>query len=245
MIDDAMATPPASEVVRRTWAHRLEVEYATGAAAAELSLWLMQIGASPDLIVAAARVVQEEVDHAARCHRICQMAGCSDARPIARESLALQRDPAAPLEHDVVRGCLRVFCLGETYAVEMLRETRDACTVPEVREVVDRLLADEVGHRTFGFELLGWLLEHDASGELLELVRSELPRLLSGLRRTFGGTGALSVGEAERAWGVLPRTAYQDALDRVEKEVLPARLEAIGVSVTRPAESIEASRVKG
>lgn len=221
--------PPASDIVRNSWAHRVEVEYATGACAAQLAWWLLQIGASPDLVLAANTVVAEELDHAALSVEICELAGLSAMRAIPREALTMARDPSAPLEHELVRGCLRVFCLGESYAVEMLRATRAGCQIPAVREVVDRLLADEVGHRAFGFEVLGWMLANDASGELERVVRDEYPKLIAAMRETFDVESRAPIGEAEHAWGVLSREAYLDGLDTIVAKVLPERFAAIGL----------------
>jgi hypothetical protein len=223
----AAELPPVSSVVLGTWSDRVQAEYATGAAASQLALWLMQIGAAPELIVGALRVVEEEIDHAARSFEVCKLAGLATPRPIARESLGLPRDPDAPLEHDIVRGCLRVFCLGETYAVAILREMRTVCSFAPARDVVDRLLADEVNHKHFGFEVLGWMLERDAA--LAEIVRTELPILVAGLRDTFCAAGGPEVGPVEHAWGVVSRSTYAEVLDRVVATVLPRHLARIGV----------------
>lgn len=219
--------PPVTPVVLGTWSDRVQAEYATGAAASQLALWLMQIGAAPELIVAALRVVEEEIDHAARSFEICKLAGLARPRPIAREALGLPRMPDAPLEHDIVRGCLRVFCLGETYAVEILREMRGVCTYAPAREVIEGLLADEVGHRGFGFDLLGWMIERDDGGELAQLVERELPVLVDELREVFGAPGGPPVGDVELAWGVVPRATYAEVLERVVEIVLPRHLAPI------------------
>lgn len=219
---DNPAVPPTSSVVLGTWADRVQAEYATGAAATQLALWLMQIGASPDLIVAGLRAAEEEIDHAARSFEICKLAGLSSPRVIPRESLGLPRNPAAPLEHDIVRGCLRVFCVGETYAVEILREMREVCTFDPAAAVIDTLLADEVNHRHYGFDVLRWMLEHhDDSRTLIRLVREELPQILEDLRATFGRDAGPHVGPVENAWGVLSWQRYAEVLDRVCASALP------------------------
>lgn len=219
--------PEVSSVVLGTWSDRVQAEYATGAAASQLSLWLMQIGAPTELIVAALRVVEEEIDHAARSFEVCRLAGLAKPRKVDRAMLGLPRDPATPLEHDIVRGCLRVFCLGETYAVEILREMRAVCTYAPAREVIDQLLVDEVNHRDFGFELLAWMIARDPSGEIRALVDSELPVLVDELRRMFGTPGGPDVGAVEEAWGVVGRPIYAKVLERVVDTVLPRWLERL------------------
>jgi hypothetical protein len=232
----AAPVPAVSNVVLGTWADRVQAEYATGAAASQLVLWLMQIGAAPELIVAGLRVVEEEVDHAARSFEICRLAGLSTPRPIPREALGLPRDPCAPLEQDIARGCLRVFCVGETYAVEMLREMRQVCAFAPASAVIDRLLADEVNHRRFGFEVIEWLLltvgERDG---LVAFIQAELSRIVADLRATFGAVGGPTVGALEQVWGVVPRPTYAAVLERVVASILPRHFAAIGVPVDLPA----------
>ncbi|MBX7077699.1 MAG: ferritin-like domain-containing protein [Nannocystaceae bacterium] len=213
---------PVSKVVLGTWSDRVQAEYATGAAASQLALWLIQIGAPRELIVASLRVVEEELDHAARAFEICRLAGLDRPRPVDRASLGLPRQPDAPLEHDLVRGCLRVFCLGETYAVAVLAEMRKVCTVVPARAVIEQLLADEVAHRSFGFELLAWLLERDPAARAI--VDDELPRLVAELRATFGTPGGVEVGPIEAAWGVVGRPVYAAVLEQVVATELPRQL---------------------
>ena len=144
------------------------------------SLWLVQIGASPDLVKAALRIARQELGHATASHRV-YVAACGRGPRAAgpaldRASLELARRPGDPLEDDVARACVEVFCLGETVAVRLFRELRQRCDVPVARRTLDRVLRDEVGHRDFGWTLLSWLLELPQHGpRLRELVIAELP----------------------------------------------------------------------
>jgi hypothetical protein len=81
-------------------------------------------------------------------------AGGSDAPELQRESLALPRRESEPLEHDVLRCGVEMFCLGETVAVRLFTRLRAGCTVKVARRALDRILCDEVGHRDFGWALL-------------------------------------------------------------------------------------------
>src|SRR5579883_1834465 len=60
-----MARPPASNVVRSEWLRRVEAEYRSAALTQHLTLWLIQVGASPDLVRAGLRIVRDEMTHAA------------------------------------------------------------------------------------------------------------------------------------------------------------------------------------
>src|SRR5436190_1462785 len=60
-------SPPATDAVRREWLRRVEAEYRSAAITQHLTLWLIQIGASPDLVHAARRaldrILRDEVRH--------------------------------------------------------------------------------------------------------------------------------------------------------------------------------------
>ena len=148
--------------MRGEWLRRVEAEYRSAAITQHLTLWLIQIGASPDLVRGGLRIAADEMAHAELSHRTFVAAGGVGGPQLARESLELKRHPGAPLEHDVARVGVEVYCLGETVAVPLFKELREPCSVPVARRALDRILRDEVRHRDFGWALLGWLVEHSA-----------------------------------------------------------------------------------
>jgi len=210
--------PPSAEVVDE-WLRRVDAEYRSTAIASHLSLWLVQIAASPDLVKAVLRIAREELGHATLSHRV-YLAACRAARtpprPLAldRASLALDRREGEPLEHDVARACVQVFCLGETVAVRLFKELRQRCEIPVARRALDRVLRDEVGHRDFGWTLLAWLLAHPTQGASVRtLVTRELPAALSALREHYGPRGLpADVRRADARWGLMPPARYGEIL---------------------------------
>ncbi len=96
-------TPPASERARREWLRRVEAEYRSAAITHELTLWLIRIAASPDLIVDGLRIVKDELKHAELSHLVYTAGGGSAPPQIARETLGIARRGKSPLEHDVLR----------------------------------------------------------------------------------------------------------------------------------------------
>src|SRR5258706_410275 len=62
--------PLASDLVRVEWLRRVEAEYRSAAITQQLALWLIQIGASPDLIRAGLRIVSDELTHSEMSHRV-------------------------------------------------------------------------------------------------------------------------------------------------------------------------------
>jgi hypothetical protein len=238
------AEPPAADdMVRREWLRRVEAEYRSGAHAQHLTLWLMQLGAPPDLIEMGLRIVSDELKHAELSDAVYREAGGSGAPNLARETLQLVRHPGEPLERDVLRVGVDMFCLGETVAVRLFTRLRKGGTVPVVKRALDRILRDEVFHRDFGWTLLEWLLETPMAGEFKKQLASELPEMLARIRRSYGGI-ALDKHGAERlaalgknlpattrAWGVMPVSEYLEAVDETFSRDYAPRFQALGVAM--------------
>jgi len=179
----------SSDAVRAEWARRVEAEYRSAAIAQHLTLWLIQMGASPDLIQDGLRIVADELVHAELSHAVFGAAGGQSLQPIARESLALKVRPDESLEALVLRYGVDMFCLGETVAVPLFKVLREDCVVPAAREALDRVLKDEVRHRDFGWTLLEYLLELSCTEALRSQLDSELPDMFRRLRRNYAPVG--------------------------------------------------------
>lgn len=216
-----MAKKLAPERVRGEWLRRVEAEYRSAAITQHLTLWLIQIGASPDLIQDGIRIVKDELAHAELSHRVFVAGGGEGGPALARESLELARTPNEPLELDVTRVCLDVFCLGETVAVRLFKELRERCRVPIARRALDRVLRDEVRHRDFGWALLGWMLETPLAPRVRELVTRALPRSFQQIRSMYAPVDASGapakeqrLDDAELEWGLMPLARYAAALEK-------------------------------
>jgi hypothetical protein len=209
----------ASANVRREWGNRVEAEYRSAAITQQVTLWLIQAGAPPDLITDGLRIVADELAHAQLSHEV-YTAAAGDTEPrIDRGSLELPRRPAEPVELDLARWGVEIFCLGETIAVPLFRRLREHCTVDPARRALDRILRDEVRHRQFGWDLFDWLLTHPAADNLRAAVRAELPRMFAGLERSYGEANASrqpagAITDADRAWGLAPAAEYAEILER-------------------------------
>jgi len=235
-----MGKAAASARVTDEWLRRVEAEYRSTAVATHLSLWLVQIGASPDLVKAALRIAREELGHATMSHRVyvaaCGKGGAPAGPTLDRTTLELVRHPDEPLEHDVARVCVEVFCLGETAAVRLFRELRQRCDVPVARRTLDRVLRDEVGHRDFGWTLLAWLLELPGRGPLLrQLVTSELPAYFRRIQALYApadvagpSTDGLSSREDAR-WGLMPPGRYGELLRETFEKDYVRRFARVGI----------------
>lgn len=230
------ARPPASDRTRTEWLRRVEAEYRSASFTHHLTLWLIQMGASPDLIRDGLRIVNDELVHAELSHVVYSAAGGVDTPHIDRDSLGLPRSAGQPLEDDVLRYGVDLFCLGETVAVRLFKELRHKCVVPEARRALDRILRDEVRHRDFGWALLDWLAESPLGPRLLQLASRELPRMFARVRGAYAPWAARdeqSIPDADRAWGLMPAGWYARILEEtLDRDYVP-RFERHGIDARR------------
>ena len=229
-----MKRTPAPSRVRDEWLRRVEAEYEFAALTQHLTLWLIQLGASPDLVGAGLRIVRDEMAHATMSHRTFLAAGGKGGPHLARETLELTRTPDLPLEDDVTRVCLDVFCLGETVAVRLFKELRQVCDVAIARRALDRILRDEVRHRDFGWVLLGWLLE--SYGERLRrFVARELPESFARIRSIYAPASArreTTLPREEARWGLMPSARYGELLRSTASRDYIARFRRLGIDAS-------------
>ena len=234
----APAPAPASDRVRDEWRARIAAEYGSAAITQHLVLWLIQIGASPDVIDAGLRIVEDELVHSRMSHEVYADAGGTEPPRIDRATLELPRRNG-PLELDVLRTIVRVFCLGETVAVPLFSAMRKPCSVPAARRVLDRILRDEVRHRDFGWLALDWLLTTPLGPQIPAILDAELPAMFADLERSYGtgnpayeDTRADALADADRAWGLAPPREYADILHRTFTRDYQPRFAARGVDAT-------------
>lgn len=225
---------PSSQAVIVEWGRRVEAEYRSAAITQHLTLWLIQMGASPDLIHDGLRIVADELAHADLSFKTFAAAGGTAVAPIARESLALSAKPGEQLEETVTRWGVEVFCLGETVAVPLFKVLREACVVPTAREALDRVLRDEVRHRDFGWTLLEYLVSTPNEPLVRAVVERELPGMFARVQRSYapvGGEARTSIPDADRAWGLMPIARYREILERTLERDYRPRFARLGFEI--------------
>jgi hypothetical protein len=133
------------------------------------------------------------------------------------------------LENVCLHG-VRVFCLGETVAVRLFKRLRDGTTQPVARVALDRVLADEVRHRDFGWLLLEWLTQTSEWDTLAQLIRARLPSWFSAQRLGYGvGRDPPHFDPVLRGWGLMPPSDYRAALlETLARDYTP-RFEDYGI----------------
>ncbi len=230
---------PSSQRVRDEWRARIAAEYGSAAITQHLVLWLIQIGASPDVIDAGLRIVEDELVHSRMSHEVYVDAGGTEPPHIDRETLQLGRRAHVALEQDVLRTVVRVFCLGETVAVPLFSHLRAGCTVPSARAALDRILRDEVRHRDFGWLALDWLLTSPLSEHIPVILDAELPGMFGDLEHSYGSANPAQndphsalIADTDRAWGLAPPAEYAEILQRTFIRDYQPRFAARGIDAT-------------
>jgi hypothetical protein len=154
-------------------------------------------------------VVRDELDHAELCHDTLVAIGGTD-HPIDADFDQMTNfgSPVHPLA-ELVEHVVRSFCFGETLAVPLFRAMRTGTTHPVARHALDRILADEAVHRSFGWKALDALLEIDAAG-VRTLAASLMPQTIDNFFEAYGAVpDATPLTEAEAAVGLLPPIDYR------------------------------------
>lgn len=224
-----------ADVVTAEWRRRTRAEYTSAAIAAQVSLWLIQLGAPPDLLRNGLAIVEDELAHSELSADVADLAGGDVGAPVidpASLILGDGGDPAAAL----VSSVLRFFCIGETVAVPLFRMLRARCSVPAAVLALDRVLRDEGRHRQFGWDVLDWALL--AGGpSVRDAVTAQAPAMVGDVEsvyvRTSSGDGPeADLGPAVLAWGLAPPRDYASTVTTsLARDVLP-RLAARGVAIS-------------
>ncbi len=219
------------ESIAEEWLRRVEAEYRSAAAAQHYTLWLIQAGASPDLIVDGMHIAEDEIKHASLSHQVYLAAGGTGSPSLERDTLELHRR-CETLEEDLLLEGVRFFCLGETVAVPLFQRMRAQCTERSASDALEQILVDEVRHRDFGWTLLDWLLNTDRGPELRRRLEAELPNMLTAVARSYSGAReASTITEQERHWGLLAGADYAEVLERCYQRDYIPRFSACGVSL--------------
>lgn len=223
-----MRTPP-TEVVAREWLRRVEAEYGSATLTHHLTLWLLKVAAPFELVRLGLAIVEDELAHAELSQAVHAAAGGAELAQLDRERLGLVEVAGEPLELAIARVGLESFCLGETVAVRLFSRLRKSCEEPVALRALDRILADEVKHREFGWTLLEWLLSTPLAPQLQQLAVQQLPAMFRRLMANYAYTRA-SVPAAipsedlvlQARWGLMPPADYAATLDETfERDYVP------------------------
>jgi len=228
--------PAALARVRHEWRARIAAEYTSAAITQQVTLWLIQAGAPPDLIEAGLAIVVDELAHSRLSHEVYVAAGGTEPPALDREQLGMARQHDV-LEFDLLSAIVRVFCLGETIAVPLFKHLREPCTEPVARDALDRILRDEVRHRDFGWDALDWLCTTAIGDAIGGWVTEQWPAMRRELAASYGELNTViradtsELSDTDRAWGLAAPRDYAEILVRtIERDYRP-RFATRGIAI--------------
>jgi hypothetical protein len=231
----APRVPALSEGLRRaaqaTWRGRMINEHESAAVFEGLAPQLRAAGAPERRVIECAKMAEEERLHGALCGAVLEALG-GEARAIVPSPALLPAHEDVERLEAALRNVLSVCCLSETVAVALINAERLDMPEGEVRSLLTRILADEVGHARFGWT---WLAE--VSSGLTADVRARLGAYLAvafahleqhELAHLRGSTpfsseaAAIGVCSGEDARALFYETVSAVIVPRLEAHGLPA-----------------------
>lgn len=145
--------PHLRDAAIATWRARMVNEHGSARVFSGLAQQLRAAGMADDA-VACEQFADEERRHGVLCGAVVEgLGGDALARPLEEVAFPLH-DEVGRLEA-VVRNALSIGCLSETVAVALIGAERLGMDEGPLRALLTEILADEVGHARFGWQLVG------------------------------------------------------------------------------------------
>lgn len=177
-------------------------EHASVAAFSRFVLQCLSLGAPADIVEAAVRACQEEVEHAKFAFGLSShYAG--EARGPGPLDISGALCAGGDFE-SVVLSALREGCIAETVSAHLILAARDAASDPVVKRILRVIFEQEMEHALLAWRFVAWAL---ASGTLSSARLERLKREVEG---------AFSEAEKSIGWG--------PSLDKNEENTLPREL---------------------
>ncbi|MEZ4471258.1 MAG: ferritin-like domain-containing protein [bacterium] len=220
------ATPEARRAALATWRGRMVNEHGSAPVFAALADQLADAGAPATQVEAVRAMAEEEHRHGVLCGAVVEALG-GEARAPALVEQPLPTHADVDRFEAVTRNLLSVCCLSETVAVALIGAERLEMPEGPLRDILTRILADEVGHARLGWR---WLADHQ---QRLDAERRE--RLGRYLAVAFGHLEAHELaqlkpgGRVDPALGICDGGAARALFYATVETVIVPRLEALGL----------------
>ena len=194
--DRAAYSAPALARAERLWTVRQVAEEDSVLIYAEVLLMGARAGISRATRAVLVGMAQDEARHGEICRGVVAALSSGGGTTATRPSAAsAPRASARPVEELFLRQLIFGNCMTETLNVSRLVDMTEIATDPFMREALRQLLADEVKHAAFGYQLLEewrpWLALHP---DAVRAIDAFLPRAFCQLERDLSGVGAPSDG---------------------------------------------------
>ncbi len=164
----AFSVATAAEA-RQVWTNGVFTEYASAAAFASLTTALLECGAPVDLIAASADIVVDELFHVELSARLTTELGGAAPLGFDLERISPRTTPGSRALMRAAELAVTTSCVSESLSVPAMARSRAMATVPLVRDVLGRLLADEGTHARLGYWFLDWAVDRLTTEERAKL----------------------------------------------------------------------------
>jgi hypothetical protein len=183
-LDASAYDPRVLARVASQWQARMVFEHRSSTVFSQLAAQLFEANATLDAKIVMLRMAQDELRHTATCAEVvCAFGG--DAEPDADltvQPLATHRG-ASP-EERALRNVIYTTSCSEMIACARFVATLDHTEDPYMRQVMRRLLADEILHGQFGFHYLeAWRPWLDAHPDVVRSLERYLTHAFAVIER--------------------------------------------------------------
>lgn len=223
-------TPAEIAMAKEHWRVHMAAELASSRVFAGLVPQMMAVGAEYEDIREVVDMAAQEVDHGLLSARVYAALGGDPCSPLPPLEPVPDHEGCAPLEI-VLRNVISVSCCGETLAVAVIGAERERVTIEPLREILTRILSDEVGHARFGWRLLRDLapaldgeMKRRLSAYLVAIFERDMRVMKDALSAPAASWAALSVGahDGELAWTTFIDTMTSVTVPGLERHGLKA-----------------------
>jgi hypothetical protein len=201
----AVACERTRAALARAWRDDALQEHASVAAFARFSMFLLSLGAPPDLVAASQRASLDEIRHARACFALAAAYGGGSVGPGA----LWVADSVGPLTiAEVAALTAEEGCVGETLGVVLATCQLEGTVDPVVKALLETVVADEARHAELAWRFVGWAATRDpavlpaveaATARAIAAVRSSPIRAYDVDAATWRAHGRLTCAEARRA----------------------------------------------
>lgn len=227
------ASPAVRARAIATWRGRMVNEHGSARVFEQLAAQMARAGFASDVVGACAAFAGEERTHGVLCGAVVEAFGGSAlATPLAEANLPEHED--VDRSEAVLRNVLSVSCLSESVAVSLIGAERLRMPEGELRDLLTRIYADEVGHARFGWRLVAAEIAHldgAARARLGAYLAVAFAHLEAHELAHLPLTGPLPLG-AETA-GVCDGAEARALFFATVTDVLVPQLEALGLPAER------------
>ena len=193
------------------WQETAQMEHASIAAFASLSLRLLALGAPPELVAGAHAAALDEIEHARIAFELASAYADTPLAPLAFTAAA--QLPATTTLAELARETFADGCIAETLAALEAELAADTATDPAIAAALRRIAADEARHAELAWQIVAWCVRTD-------------PSVLATLSIDERST-ASARDEDLAAYGVLGDRAFAAARADVLREVVAPCLAAL------------------